>query len=655
MTLRLYRTIIVLSLVLAGSYTSARARQPDPGAASSQRAISGTPGFASAHAVVNLAALARLEADRPAAPANQEIHPFMALPADSPAPAPPAALVDPAPAAPSAPASPAPASSFQALGDNNTSIPPDTHGAVGPNHAMTVLNTQVRVQSRTGSTLSTVTLNTFWSSVNGGNGAFDPKVFYDPASSRWMFVACDDSRSAGSGVLIGVSQTDDPTGNWNLYKVDADGADAVWADYPSVGFNKDWIVVQMNMYNVTDNAFNRSHIYVFKKADLYAAVGATHTLISSNTIGGTQVPALTYDNTLATLHLLQNWNSGTGTLRQYSITGAVGAEVLTPINFISVADIWAGNAPASADFAAQLGSAQKIQNNDSRLQNVVYRNGRLWTTHTIFLPSANPTRSAIQWWEINPATSAVVQRARIDDSSGPVFHGFPSIAVNKDNAVLIGYSRFAAAQYASANYSFRSAADPINTLRPDVALKAGEAPYYKTFSGTRNRWGDYSSTMVDPVNDTDMWTIQEYAAPASGGSDRWATWWGRIVPPAVTVTPSSGLTTTEAGGTATFTVVLASPPTADVSIALLSSDTTEGTVGATPLTFTASTWDTAQTVTITGVDDSLDDGDIGYTITTAASSSDASYSGIAVADVSVTNIDDDEQQLIPVFLPLLIQ
>ena len=48
----------------------------------------------------------------------------------------------------------------------------------------------------------------------------------------------------------------------------------------------------------------------------------------------------------------------------------------------------------------------------------------------------------------------------------------------------------------------------------------------------------------------------------------------------ITVTPTAGLTTTEAGGTATFTVVLNTQPTADVTIALSSSDTTEGTVGA---------------------------------------------------------------------------
>ncbi len=46
----------------------------------------------------------------------------------------------------------------------------------------------------------------------------------------------------------------------------------------------------------------------------------------------------------------------------------------------------------------------------------------------------------------------------------------------------------------------------------------------------------------------------------------------------ITVTPTSGLTTTEAGGTATFTVVLNSQPTANVTIGLSSSDLTEGTV-----------------------------------------------------------------------------
>ncbi len=114
----------------------------------------------------------------------------------------------------------------------------------------------------------------------------------------------------------------------------------------------------------------------------------------------------------------------------------------------------------------------------------------------------------------------------------------------------------------------------------------------------------------------------------------------------IVVTPTSGLVTTEAGGTATFTVVLASAPTADVTIGLSSSDTTEGTVAPSSLVFTPTNWNTAQTVTVTGVDDDVVDGDIAYTIVTAsATSSDPAYQGIDADDVAVTNEDDDQDSL----------
>lgn len=110
----------------------------------------------------------------------------------------------------------------------------------------------------------------------------------------------------------------------------------------------------------------------------------------------------------------------------------------------------------------------------------------------------------------------------------------------------------------------------------------------------------------------------------------------------ITVTPTSGLTTTESGGTATFTIVLASEPTAEVSIGLSSSDDTEGTVSPTSVTFTTADWSTAKTLTATGVDDSVDDDDVAYTIETApATSADAKYSGRDASDVSATNTDDD--------------
>lgn len=121
---------------------------------------------------------------------------------------------------------------------------------------------------------------------------------------------------------------------------------------------------------------------------------------------------------------------------------------------------------------------------------------------------------------------------------------------------------------------------------------------------------------------------------------------GTIVAPAalpgIVVTPTAGLTTTEAGGTASFSVVLASAPTAAVTIGVSSTKTNEGTPDKTTLTFTTSNWNVAQTVTVTGVDDQLIDGAQAYQIRLApATSSDSAYNGLDADDVSLTNLDND--------------
>ncbi|MET0112264.1 MAG: cadherin-like domain-containing protein [Limnospira maxima] len=117
----------------------------------------------------------------------------------------------------------------------------------------------------------------------------------------------------------------------------------------------------------------------------------------------------------------------------------------------------------------------------------------------------------------------------------------------------------------------------------------------------------------------------------------------RGVPPSsFTIQPLQGLETTEAGGTTEFTVVLDSEPTANVTLSIVSNDESEGTVAVNELVFNPENWETPQTVTITGVDDDIDDGDQEFTITVGpAISQDPAFSGLPAQTVSVTNIDDD--------------
>ena len=103
--------------------------------------------------------------------------------------------------------------------------------------------------------------------------------------------------------------------------------------------------------------------------------------------------------------------------------------------------------------------------------------------------------------------------------------------------------------------------------------------------------------------------------------------------------------TTEAGQTATFTVALASQPTQDVTVSVASGDTTEGVVGSPTLTFTSANWATPQTVTVTGVDDALIDGNVAFQVNLSSASADNSYQGLT-SNVSVTNDDDDVAALV---------
>lgn len=449
-------------------------------------------------------------------------------------------------------ASPSPNLDFQGLNDANFSIPPDTHGAIGPNHIMTALNTQVRIQNKTGATTSTVSLNSFFSSVGGGGGTFDPRVLYDPNQNRWICVAVDDSFSATSKVLIAVSQTNDPTGTWNFYGYDHDAANLEWADYPMVGFNKNWIAVSINDFTNAGGAFNGANCYIFDKSTLYA--GAVSPTVLKHDIvgfGGVHQPAETYDNTTNTLYVIQVWSNTSGQLRIYNITGTAAAPVFTATALFPSTTGWSNSTAAAPQSG---GGGITITNNDTRMQRVVHRNGSIWGAHTIFLPTATPTRAAVQWWQFNPTNGTVNQAGRIDDSTATNFYAFPSIAVNAPGQALIGYSAFSGSTFASAAYSYRGITDATATTRDPLRYKNGLACYRKTFGGPLNRWGDYSNTLVDPVDDTTFWTLQEYAETAIGGdctvdnTGRWGVWWAKVIPPCASIVTSGNWNTAATWG-----------------------------------------------------------------------------------------------------------
>jgi hypothetical protein len=450
------------------------------------------------------------------------------------------------PASPSGPlGSPEMVTNFLGLGDNNVSIPPDTMGAAGPDHLMVMLNTQVRIQSKTGSNISTVTLATFWTSGTGLTGSpFDPKVVYDSLSSRWMAVVDANSRSATSAVWFAISDDSDPTGSWTFYGFDVDSTNTYWADYPGLGINATWIAITNNMFQVSGTSFGGAKMWVIDKASALASGSLTTTVfamgfdVAGGYAGFTLKPALTFDPAESTLYIVDGngWGSGgVGLLRLSKITGTGPAPTWSVVPGSTVVSgsgwFWTTETYNLAQVNAdQLGTTTKVATNDPRLLNAVLRNGRLWTTHSGGFPRGTTADRTISlWYEINPGgmPTPIVQSGTVGGGVGTHYF-FPSITANANNDVALGFSYSDATQYVEAAFTGRESSDAPGTMGTVTTCKAGEDSYVKDFGQGSVRWGDYSATVVDPVDDLTFWTLQEYAETDVGGTasdDRWGTWW----------------------------------------------------------------------------------------------------------------------------------
>ncbi|RMH47464.1 MAG: hypothetical protein D6694_01900, partial [Gammaproteobacteria bacterium] len=216
---------------------------------------------------------------------------LLPTPAQTAKPSPLAALPQP-----SAPA--ASVTGFQALLDNLTAIPPDTMGAVGPNHLMTMLNSQVRIQNKAGGIIQTVSLTAFWTAPTTGlNGTpFDPHVIYDTLSGRWIAACAANGKSANSQIWLAVSATSDPTGVWHFYSFIADATGTNWADYPGLGVNSKWIAITANMFPVAGGAIPGIQMWVIDKSTaLNGGALTVKNFAPGFTNNSTMIPAVVRD------------------------------------------------------------------------------------------------------------------------------------------------------------------------------------------------------------------------------------------------------------------------------------------------------------------------------------------------------------------------
>ena len=168
------------------------------------------------------------------------------------------------------------------------------------------------------------------------------------------------------------------------------------------------------------------------------------------------------------------------------------------------------------------------------------------------------------------------------------------------------------------------------------------APTSLTFTTTD--WSRAQTVTVSAADDGDAEDGTATFANTPSGAD-YASATGAVVTATeddddtagVTVTPPK-LTVNETGS-ATYTVVLDTLPTAAVTVGVAASGDSDLSVSSAALTFTTSNWNTAQTVTVSAADD--DDSDHGTATIAHAASGASEYVSISIASVAATEADDD--------------
>ncbi len=433
-------------------------------------------------------------------------------------------------------------------------FPPDTNGAVGPNHIVEINKKEMRFYNKSGQLGFATSLDGFWNSVlpspvdgvergPGQNKSFDPRILYDEGMDRWIAVSVSSEHrfDQNNKLLVAVSNTPDPQGTWTANAFTSDPLTAginaplsqrYWADFPRLGIDEEGITVATTLFDLDqDQNSGLQNIYTFSK-DAIINNNAIQVMSSSFHLNDTQAPDFAqpvveiHSNGL--LAAVPNLPGGLVPVKPVGHTliglGPQGVPqrvdivngVPEPLESISPSLVGAyqANVPSkgltpSNPIPVNVGPHPQAVIEGS----VIFKNGYYWAVRDKYDNSTNDS-NVIEWMRIDPVTNQVVSGLIKDNNpndSARQHYYYPSIAVNDKGYIFIGFNGSSGEDYIGA---YGVAGETVNgnvSFGGVFTIKEGERPYERLDSQGRNRWGDYSATVVDPANDNVFWTFQEYA------------------------------------------------------------------------------------------------------------------------------------------------
>jgi hypothetical protein len=355
---------------------------------------------------------------------------------------------------------------FDGAMDGNRQVDPQI--AVGGGFVFHGTNTGLFIYDKNGNFIDGVSQKCF-------NDGIDPKIFFDPHNKVFGFdlwVYWDSLKI--KPVNIAVSATSDPRGAWNIYPVSASGG----VDGGGIGFSRKWI--GYSFPGGTENTF------IMRMSDAIAGVPA----IVYHFEGSLGQPVFTQD-AIDDLYFFKIDRD------EFVISRITEGKDGTPV----YEETRRPHGLANIKFpprSPQKGTEQLTSSGDRNPKNIVLQSGHIWFSQAIDFEG----RSAVQWHQLK-TDGTIVQTGLISAKNSNYIQ--TTIAVNKNNDVLIGFQETNSEMFISPRMAIRYAGDPAGQVREIIKLGEG--------SGATDgvAWGDYSGSVYDADNLLDLWTIQSRA------------------------------------------------------------------------------------------------------------------------------------------------
>jgi hypothetical protein len=151
--------------------------------------------------------------------------------------------------------------------------------------------------------------------------------------------------------------------------------------------------------------------------------------------------------------------------------------------------------------------------NDTRMQQVMYANGKLWGALDTALTVGGSNRAGIEWFIVNPAAGSVSKQGYLG-AAGYDFT-YPAVGVNASGRGVMAFTATGDTLNPSAAFA---PIDAIVGVGAWNVVNGGQGAAqddgftsYKAFVGNppRTRWGDYGAAAVDGNS---VWVASEYIA-----------------------------------------------------------------------------------------------------------------------------------------------